>query len=905
MCQNCSKELAKTYDPKGIEGRLYKKWEDNGYFHAEVDRSKKPFTIVMPPPNITGQLHMGHALDNTMQDILIRYKRMQGYNALWQPGTDHASIATEVKVIENLKKQGIDKHDLGREGFLEKCYEWKDEYGNRIINQLKKMGSSADWQRERFTMDKGCSDAVLEVFVKLYEKGLIYKGSRIVNWCPVCKTSISDAEVEHEEQDGFFWHINYPVVGEEGRFVEIATTRPETLFGDTAVAVNPDDERYKDIVGKMLKLPMTDREIPVIADPYVDKEFGTGCVKITPAHDPNDFEVGQRHNLPIVRVFTYDGRMTGAKEKAENDALFASGKATVGEPRVIDCGKYAGMTAMEARKAIVKDLEAGGYLKRVEPLAHEVGTCYRCHTTIEPMVSKQWFVKMAPLAKPAVECVRNGEVRFVPERFAKNYMTWMENIRDWCISRQLWWGHRIPAWYCDDCGEVIVARETPTVCPKCGCTHLAQDEDVLDTWFSSALWPFSTLGWPEQTADLSYFYPTSVLVTGYDIIFFWVARMIFSGIEQMGKPPFHTVLIHGLVRDAQGRKMSKSLGNGVDPLEIIDQYGADALRFSLVMGVSPGNDMRFSTDKVESARNFANKIWNASRFVLMNMGDEAETLEGKTLCAADQWILTRLNDTIREVSAHFEDYDLGLAAQKIYDFAWSEFCDWYIELAKVSLNGEGRAATLAVLRHVLICLLKMLHPFMPFITDEVYRHIPGTEGTIMLSDWPKVDDAMNFPQEAREMEGVMDVIRAVRNLRAEMNVSVGRRAHLIVRPKAGWEHAMAGAGEYFGRLAWASGMQLLTQDEEAPAKTVSAVSEAAELFIPLGDLVDVAKETARLTKERDSVQRDIERGEAKLNNPGFTGKAPAQLVEQEREKLAVARDKLAKLNARIEDLANM
>ena len=635
-------------------------------------------------------------------------------------------------------------------------------------------------------------------------------------------------------------------------------------------------------------------------------EKGTGVVKITPAHDPNDFEVGQRHNLPIVRVFTYDGHMTGAKEKAENDALIASGKATVGEPRVIDCGKYAGMTTMEARKAIVKDLEAGGYLKSVEPLKHKVGTCYRCHTTIEPMVSKQWFVKMEPLAKPAIECVKNGEVRFVPERFAKNYIdvdgehprlvhlppALVGPPHPGVVLRRLRRGHRR-------------ARERRPSARSAAARICTQDEDVLDTWFSSALWPFSTLGWPDKTEDLAYFYPTSVLVTGYDIIFFWVARMIFSGIEQMGKPPFHTVLIHGLVRDAQGRKMSKSLGNGVDPLEVIDQYGADALRFSLVMGVSPGNDMRFSGDKVESARNFANKIWNASRFVLMNMGDEAENLEGKTLSAADKWILTRLNDTIREVSAHFEDYDLGLAAQKIYDFAWSEFCDWYIELAKVSLNGEGRAATLAVLRHVLICLLKMLHPFMPFITDEVYRYIPGTEGTIMLSDWPKVDDAMDCPQEAREMEGVMDVIRAVRNLRAEMNVSVGRRAHLIVRPKAGWEHAMEGAGEYFGRLAWASGMQILGQDEEAPAKTVSAVSEAAELFIPLGDLVDVAKETARLTKERDSVQRDIERGEAKLNNPGFMSKAPAQLVEQEREKLAVSRDKLEKLNARIEDLKNM
>ena len=898
------KELAKQYDPSQVEDRIYQFWLDGGYFHTKADPDKKPYTIVMPPPNVTGQLHMGHAVDNTMQDILIRTKRMQGYAALWVPGTDHASIATEAKVVEAMRAEGLTKEMVGRDGFLDRAWAWKTKYGNHIVSQLKKLGSSCDWDRERFTMDEGCSEAVKEVFVRLYDKGLIYRGNRMVNWCPHCNTSISDAEVEYEEKDGSFWHLLYPVK-ETGEMLELATTRPETMLGDTAVAINGDDPRYAHLHGCHVVLPLLNKEIPIVCDEHADMTKGTGVVKITPAHDPNDFEVGLRHNLPIVRVFTYDGHMTGAKEKAENDALFASGKTTVGEPRVIDCGKYAGMTTMEARKAIVKDLEAGGYLKSVEPLKHEVGTCYRCHTTIEPMVSKQWFVKMEPLAKPAIECVKNGEVRFVPERFAKNYMTWMENIRDWCISRQLWWGHRIPAWYCDDCGEVIVARETPTVCPKCGCTHLTQDEDVLDTWFSSALWPFSTLGWPDKTEDLAYFYPTSVLVTGYDIIFFWVARMIFSGIEQMGKPPFHTVLIHGLVRDAQGRKMSKSLGNGVDPLEVIDQYGADALRFSLVMGVSPGNDMRFSGDKVESARNFANKIWNASRFVLMNMGDEAENLEGKTLSAADKWILTRLNDTIREVSAHFEDYDLGLAAQKIYDFAWSEFCDWYIELAKVSLNGEGRAATLAVLRHVLICLLKMLHPFMPFITDEVYRYIPGTEGTIMLSDWPKVDDAMDFPQEAREMEGVMDVIRAVRNLRAEMNVSVGRRAHLIVRPKAGWEHAMEGAGEYFGRLAWASGMQILGQDEEAPAKTVSAVSEAAELFIPLGDLVDVAKETARLTKERDSVQRDIERGEAKLNNPGFMSKAPAQLVEQEREKLAVSRDKLEKLNARIEDLKNM
>ena len=899
--------MDKVYNPQAIEGELYREWEESGAFTAHRVEGKKPFTIVMPPPNITGQLHMGHAMDGVLQDSLTRYHRMKGDPTLWLPGTDHASIATEVKIVEAMRKEGLTKEDVGREGFLERAWAWKNEYGGRIVRQTRRMGNSCDWSRERFTMDEGCSKAVTEVFNRLYEKGLIYRGNRMINWCPCCMTSISDAEVEYEEQDGSFWHLLYPVK-ETGEMLELATTRPETMLGDTAVAINADDPRYAHLHGCHVILPLVNREIPIVCDEHADMTKGTGVVKITPAHDPNDFEVGQRHSLPVVRVFTDDGHMTGAKEKAENDELFASGKATVGEPRVLDCGKYAGMTTKEARKAIVADLTALGLLKKVEPLKHEVGTCYRCHTTIEPMVSKQWFVKMAPLAAPAIECVKNGEVRFVPERFTKTYLNWMENVRDWCISRQLWWGHRIPAWYCADCGEVIVARETPAVCPKCGCTHLTQDEDVLDTWFSSALWPFSTLGWPDKTEDLTYFYPTSVLVTGYDIIFFWVARMIFSGCEQMGKPPFHTVLIHGLVRDAQGRKMSKSLGNGVDPLEIIDQYGADALRFSLVMGVSPGNDMRFSTDKVESARNFANKIWNASRFVLMNLGETAEPMEGKVFSAADKWILTRLDETIREVSAHFEDYDLGLAAQKIYDFAWSEFCDWYIELAKVTLNGEdeaARRATCAVLRHVLIALLKLLHPFMPFITDTVYRSVSGTEGTIMLSDWPACDAALVFPEEAREMEGVMDVIRAVRNLRAEMNVSVGKRAHLMVRPKAGWEKAMAGAGEYLQRLAWVSQMQLLAADEAAQGKTVSAVSEAAELFIPLGDLVDVDKEIARLGKERDSVQRDIERGEAKLGNPGFLAKAPAQLVEQEKAKLDVARDKLVKLNARIDELKNM
>ncbi|MCI6374305.1 MAG: valine--tRNA ligase [Clostridiales bacterium] len=897
-------EMDKVYNPKAIEGELYREWEESGAFTARREEGKKPFTIVMPPPNITGQLHMGHAMDGVMQDSLTRYHRMKGDPTLWLPGTDHASIATEVKIVEAMRKEGLTKDDVGREGFLERAWAWKNEYGGRIVRQTRRMGNSCDWSRERFTMDEGCSQAVTEVFNRLYEKGLIYRGNRMVNWCPCCNTSISDAEVEYEEKEGSFWHLLYPVK-ETGELLELATTRPETMLGDTAVAINAEDPRYAHLHGCHVLLPLVNREIPIVCDEHADMTKGTGVVKITPAHDPNDFEVGQRHSLPIVRVMTYDGRMTGPAEKVENDALFDSGKATVGEPRVLDCGKYAGMTAAEARRAIVADMDALGLLKKIEPLRHEVGTCYRCHTVIEPMVSKQWFVKMAPLAKPAVECVKDGRVKFVPERFTKTYLNWMENVRDWCISRQLWWGHRIPAWYCEDCGETIVSRVTPTVCPKCGCTHLKQDEDVLDTWFSSALWPFSTLGWPEKTADLDYFYPTSVLVTGYDIIFFWVARMIFSGCEQMGEPPFHTVLIHGLVRDAQGRKMSKSLGNGVDPLEIIDQYGADALRFSLVMGVSPGNDMRFSTDKVESARNFANKIWNASRFVLMNLGDQAESLEGKMFSAADKWILTRLDDAIREITAHFEEYDLGLAAQKIYDFAWSEFCDWYIELAKVSLNGENGAATRAVLRHVLVCLLKLLHPFMPFITDAVYRCIPGAQGTIMLSQWPQRDEALVFPEAAREMEGIMDVIRAVRNLRAEMNVAVGKRAHLIVRPKDGWETAMRGADEYLKRLAWVSEMKLIGADEAAKGKTVSAVSEAAELFIPLGDLVDAEKEIARLTKELESAQRDIARAEGKLSNPGFLAKAPAQLVEQERAKLEVTRDKAAKLAARIEDLRSM
>ena len=756
-----SKELAKTYDPKGLEERLYQKWMDNGYFHAKVNPDKKPFTIVMPPPNVTGQLHMGHALDETMQDILIRFKRMQGYNALWQPGTDHASIATEVKVIQSLKEQGINKADLTREEFLDKCWEWRKEYGGRIVKQLRKLGSSADWQRERFTMDEGCSHAVQEVFTKLYKKGWIYKGSRIVNWCPVCKTSISDAEVEHEEQDGFFWHINYPVVGEEGRFVEIATTRPETLFGDTAVAVNPDDERYKDIVGKTLKLPMTDREIPVIADAYVDKEFGTGCVKITPAHDPNDFEVGKRHNLPEINIMNDD--------------------ATINELG----GKYAGMDRYEARKAMVADLDALGLLVKVVPHTHSVGTHDRCKTTVEPMIKPQWFVKMQEMAKPAIEALKKNELNFVPDRFDKIYLHWLENIRDWCISRQLWWGHRIPAYYCDECGEVVVAKEMPKVCPKCGCTHFKQDEDTLDTWFSSALWPFSTLGWPDKTEDFDYFYPTDVLVTGYDIIFFWVIRMVFSAIEQTGKVPFHHVLIHGLVRDSQGRKMSKSLGNGIDPLEIIDQYGADALRLTLITGNAPGNDMRFYMERVEASRNFANKVWNASRFIMMNL-EKAEVpgeMPKDQLTAADKWILSKVNTLAKEVTENMDKYELGIAVQKVYDFIWEEFCDWYIEMVKPRLYNDGdttKSAALWTLKTVLVNALKLLHPYMPFITEEIFCTLQSEEESIMISKWPEFTKEWHFAEDEAAVEMIKEAVRGIRNVRTGMNVPPSKKAKVFV-----------------------------------------------------------------------------------------------------------------------------
>ena len=896
--------MEKTYNPQAIEAETYEKWESSGAFTPTIDRGKKPFTIVMPPPNVTGQLHMGHAMDCVLQDSLARYHRMKGDPTLWLPGTDHASIATEVKVVDKLREQGLTKEMIGREEFLRHAWAWKKEYGGRITRQLRRMGASCDWSRERFTMDEGCSRAVNEVFVSLYRKGLIYRGNRLVNWCPCCDTSLSDAEVEYEEKEGSFWHLLYPVK-ETGEMLELATTRPETMLGDTAVAINPDDPRYAHLHGCHVLLPLVNREIPIVCDEHAEMEKGTGVVKITPAHDPNDFEVGQRHHLPIVRVFTYDGHMTGAADAAASEEIFSSGKATVNEPHVLDCGKYAGMTTMAARKAIVADLEALGLLKAVEPLRHEVGACYRCHTTVEPMVSKQWFVQMAPLAKPAIEAVRNGETRFLPERFSKVYFNWMENIRDWCISRHLWWGHRIPAWYCEECGETVVDTRAPGVCPRCGKAHLKQDEDVLDTWFSSALWPFSTLGWPEKTEDLSYFYPTNTLVTGYDIIFFWVARMIFSGIEQMGKTPFDTVVIHGLVRDALGRKMSKSLGNGIDPLEIIDQYGADALRFSLVMGISPGNDTRYSTEKVEMARNFANKVWNASRFVLMNL-DGVETLEGKRLELPDQWILTRYNAAVREISAHFEDADYGLAAQKIYDFTWSEFCDWYIELAKGGLlgeNAERKATVRAVLQYVLSGLLRLLHPFMPFLTEEVYRYLPGqTNASCMLAAWPQADGALDFPAQSERMEGVMELIRAIRNLRTGMNVQPSHKARLMVKANAGWQDALANAEVYFARLASVSALEILPREAEIAEKTVSGVSVTGEFFIPLGELVDFEKERARLNKERQNLANEIARAEGKLSNPGFVAKAPANLVAAEKDKLEKNRQMIAALDARIAEL---
>ena len=861
------KELEKTYDPSQIEDRLYRKWEEKKYFHAEVDRSKKPFTIVMPPPNVTGQLHMGHALDNTMQDILIRFKRMQGYSALWQPGTDHAAIATEVKVTEKLKEQGIDKKEIGREEFLKHAWAWKEEYGNRIVSQLKKMGSSADWDRERFTMDEGCSKAVKEVFVRLYEKGYIYKGSRIINWCPVCKTSISDAEVIHEEQDGFFWHINYPVVGEPGRFVEIATTRPETLLGDTAVAVNPDDERYTDIVGKMLELPLTDRQIPVIADPYVDKEFGTGCVKITPAHDPNDFEVGKRHNLEEINILNDD--------------------ATINELG----GKYAGMDRYEARKQMVADLDALGLLVKVVPHSHNVGTHDRCKTTVEPMIKPQWFVRMKEMGQAALDIIKTDELSFVPEQFDKTYIHWLENIRDWCISRQLWWGHRIPAWYCDECGETIVSRETPTVCPKCGCTHLTQDEDTLDTWFSSALWPFSTLGWPDKTPEYEYFYPTSVLVTGYDIIFFWVIRMVFSALEQTGKSPFKHVLIHGLVRDDQGRKMSKSLGNGIDPLEVIDKYGADALRLTLITGNAPGNDMRFYWERVENSRNFANKIWNATRFIMMNM-EKADFTNVKLsdLTIADRWILSKVNTLAKEMTANMEKFELGIAVSKVYDFIWEEFCDWYIEMVKPRLyndEDETKAAALWTLKTVLIQALKLLHPYMPFITEEIFCNIQDEEESIMISKWPEYTDEWNFEADEAAVDTIKAAVRAIRNLRTGMNVPPSRKAKVyVVSAKEDVRHIFESSKSFFATLGYASEVHVQEDKTGIDENAVSTLIHDAAVYIPLEELVDIDKEIERLEKEAAKLAGEIKRASGMLANPKFVDKAPAAKVEEEKAKLA-------------------
>ena len=862
-----SKELAKTYDPKGIEDRIYQNWLDKKYFHAEVDRSKKPFTIVMPPPNVTGQLHMGHALDNTMQDILIRYKRMQGYNALWQPGTDHAAIATEVKVIQKLKEQGIDKNDIGREEFLKHAWEWKEEYGGRIVNQLKKLGSSADWDRERFTMDEGCSKAVEEVFVKLYNKGYIYKGSRIINWCPVCKTSISDAEVEHEDQDGFFWHINYPIIGEEGRFVEIATTRPETLLGDTAVAVNPEDERYQDLVGKMLKLPLTDREIPVIADSYVDKEFGTGCVKITPAHDPNDFEVGKRHNLPEINIMNDD--------------------ATINELG----GKYAGMDRYEARKAMVADLDALGLLVKVVPHTHSVGTHDRCKTTVEPMIKPQWFVKMQEMAKPAIEALKKNELNFVPDRFDKIYLHWLENIRDWCISRQLWWGHRIPAYYCDECGEVVVAKEMPKVCPKCGCTHFKQDEDTLDTWFSSALWPFSTLGWPDKTEDFDYFYPTDVLVTGYDIIFFWVIRMVFSAIEQTGKVPFHHVLIHGLVRDSQGRKMSKSLGNGIDPLEIIDQYGADALRLTLITGNAPGNDMRFYMERVEASRNFANKVWNASRFIMMNL-EKAEVpgeMPKDQLTAADKWILSKVNTLAKEVTENMDKYELGIAVQKVYDFIWEEFCDWYIEMVKPRLYNDGdttKSAALWTLKTVLVNALKLLHPYMPFITEEIFCTLQSEEESIMISKWPEFTEEWHFAEDEAAVEMIKEAVRGIRNVRTGMNVPPSKKAKVfVVSESENVRNTFENGKVFFATLGSASEVTVQADRSGIDEDAVSAVLPEAVIYMPFAELVDIDKEIERLQKEEQRLTKELARVNGMLSNERFMSKAPESKVAEERAKL--------------------
>ena len=884
-----SKELAKTYDPKGIEDKLYQKWLDKKYFHAEVDKTKKPFTIVIPPPNITGQLHMGHALDQTMQDILIRFKRMQGYNALWQPGTDHASIATEVKIIEKLKEEGINKSDLGREGFLERAWEWKKEYGGRIVEQLKKLGSSCDWDRERFTMDEGCNKAVTEVFCKMHEKGWIYKGSRIINWCPVCNTSISDAEVEYQEQAGHFWHIKYPLINGDGsvsttEFLEFATTRPETMLGDTAVAVNPEDDRYKHLIGRKVMLPIINREIPIVADSYVDMEFGTGVVKITPAHDPNDFEVGKRHNLPEINIMNDD--------------------ATINK----NGGKFEGLDRYEARKQIVKELDEMGLLVRIEDYSHNVGTHDRCKTTIEPLIKKQWFVKMDELIKPAADAVRNGEIQLIPSRMEKTYYNWTDNIRDWCISRQLWWGHRIPAYYCDECGETIVAKEQPEVCPKCGKTHFTQDPDTLDTWFSSALWPFSTLGWPEMTEDLKYFYPTDVLVTGYDIIFFWVIRMIFSGYEQMGEKPFKTVLFHGLVRDSQGRKMSKSLGNGIDPLEIIDKYGADALRLTLITGNAPGNDMRFYYERVEASRNFANKVWNASRFIMMNMeGKEIPDAQPEKLEPVDKWILSKFNTLVKDATDNMEHFELGIAVQKVYDFIWDEFCDWYIEMVKPRLyasdDADSQTAALWTLKTVLIGALKLLHPYMPFITEEIFCTLQSEEESIMISAWPVYSEEWNFAKEEKAIEIIKEAVRGIRNVRTEMNVAPSRKASVYVVSANEEIRSIFEEGRlFFASLAYASEVQIQGDKTGIADDAVSVVIAEATLYIPFAELVDISQEIDRLEKEKKRLTGELARVNGMLSNERFLSKAPEAKIAEEKEKLTKYTQMMEQVETRLKQL---
>ncbi len=872
-------EMQKTYNPKDFEDRIYAEWEGSGAFRAEIDQNKVPFTIMMPPPNITGQLHMGHAMDATMQDTLIRFKRMQGYAALWLPGCDHASIATEVKIVEKMKSEGLTKADLGRDGFLVRAWEWKEQYGNRIMQQQRKMGTSCDWSRQAFTLDDRCSTAVREVFVNLYNKGLIYQGDRIINWCPCCKTALSDAEVEYAEEGGHFWHLRYPATDGSAEVV-VATTRPETMLGDTAEAGHPDDERYKDLVGKTLTLPLVGRQIPVVADAYVDPAFGTGCVKITPAHDPNDFEVGKRHDLPVIRVMNDDGSMNGL------------------------AGKYEGLDRYEARKQIVADLQAEGALVKIEAHTHNVGHCYRCHSTVEPIVSKQWFVKMEPLAKPAIQAVAKNKVRFVPERFSKIYYNWMENVRDWCISRQLWWGHRIPVWYCPDCGATICEKEDPTCCPACGCKNIRQDEDVLDTWFSSALWPFSTLGFPEETPDYKYFYPTDVLVTGYDIIFFWVARMIFSGIEHTGKVPFHDVLIHGIVRDEQGRKMSKSLGNGIDPLEIIEKYGADSLRLSLLTGVAPGNDTRYSDAKVEACRNFINKLWNATRFVLMNVeGVKIKPIEEVKLAPADKWIISKLQSCIREVTTNLNRYEMGVASDLAMDFVWDNFCDWYIELSKPALYGddEGRKTdTLSVLCYVLENALKLLHPFIPFVTEEIYQNLPQTSGSIMVANFPCYNAKMAYKKEAKAFEGVMEIIKAVRAMKKDADCPPSKKVELFLVSSA--KRLIQTNKDSIMKLSGASALSFVDSASDVEGKTVSAITSVAEIYVPLGELVDIEKEKARLAAEIERIDSEIQRAQGKLNNPSFVGKAPQKLVDAEKEKLEKYEDMKAKCLAQLQSL---